>query len=162
MGVSQTLGFVEAEALAQTGDLAFFHGNTPTDLIIQWDTHSRWNHVGMIIEFGGRKWLAESLPSKGPHLVLLIERTPQMIVNRHASLSEAGLNYAFSKFNLDYSYLNAIRAGLGLKTVGGGMICSEYAGDILIHDGVTGIPERGLTPAALFAVFQNCDLTFVS
>jgi hypothetical protein len=162
MGTSQVIGFMQAEAEAQTGDLAFFDGSTLIDDIIKWDTSSPWCHVGIIIEFGGRKWLDESLPSKGPHLVLLAERTPQMIVNRHSSLSEDALNYAFSKFDLDYSYENAILAGLGMKTVNGGMMCSEYVGDVLERDGVRGIPSKGLTPGALFAVFQNCDQTLIS
>lgn len=146
----------------QTGDIVFYHDRNPFAWLIRWKTHSNWDHVGIVIEFGGRKWLCESAPFKGPHLMLLSDRIPHMVVHRNAGLSDAAIDFAFAQFKQKYSYVDALRAGFGLRSNASGFICSEFVGEILIHDNVRDINEWGMTPQSICQRFLDCEQTLIT
>ena len=146
----------------KTGDLVFYHDSNPFAWLIRWKTTSYWDHCGIVIDFGGRKWLCESAPFKGPHLMLLSDRLPHMVLHRHADLSSTAIDFAFAQFKLKYSYINAIRAGVGLRSDAKGLVCSEYVGKILISDGVDQISEWGMTPQSIFQRFLGCEQTLIT
>lgn len=150
--------YADARDKIETGDLVFYHDHNPFAYLIRWKTKSYWDHIGIVVDFGGRKWLCESAPFKGPHLMLLSDRIPGLVIHRHAGLSEEAIEFAFNQFKQKYSYVDAIRAGFGLRTTQKGFICSEYVGDILKEDGVQ-ISDWGMTPVAILDCFAGFDRT---
>lgn len=146
----------------KTGDIVFYHDKNPLAWLIRWKTNSNWDHVGIVINFGGRKWLCESAPFKGPHIMLLSDQVPQMAIICHDNLflSEDAIDYAFKQFKLKYSYLNAIRAGLGWRTAYEGMICSEYVGKILQISNKYNISDWGMTPEAIYQAVKTSNKNY--
>jgi hypothetical protein len=154
--------YTDVQPLLKTGNLAFFHNPDPIAKLVQWKTKSLWDHIGIVVVFGGRRWLVESSPTKGgPRMVLLSEKIPDMFLLREGGLSEAAIDFAFAQFNKDYSYFDAIRAGLGRRTNNSGFICSEYVSDILKVDGAS-IGEWGQTPQALFDFYKGAEQILVT
>lgn len=151
--------YSEVRDILKTGDVVFYHDKNPFGWLVRWKTKSNWDHVGIVIDFGGRKWLCECAPAKGPHLMLLSDRIPHMAMVRadNLLLNEDAINYAFKQFKLKYNYIDAIRAGLGWRTVYKGMICSEYVGKILQIANKYGISDWGMTPEAIYQAIKIND-----
>lgn len=144
-----------------SGDICFYHDSNPFASLIRWKTKSNWDHVGIVLDWGGRKWLCEAAPFKGAHIMILSQRLPAMIIKSHVFLNNESIDYAFSEFDKKYSYLDATRAGLGWRTTDKGLICSEYVGNILRKAGET-INEWGTTPELLFQKYKSCDSIIIS
>lgn len=132
-----------------TGDLAFYHDKDMLSKLIQWKTKSDWNHVGMIFLGWGHEWLIQSTISKGAHILLLSDRVPHMVLHTNVPVSQQAMDWAFEQFKQPYSMVDAFRAGMGRRTNNAGLICSEYAGNILNKSGEA-ISEWGMTPQALW------------
>lgn len=125
--------YEKARQQIRSGDLLAFYPNSLGGKIVSSWTNSRISHVGMSIWIGPRLFCIEALPGVGVTLSLLSKRlpcewTPLFIEPEDWKQAE---DFALCSLGAEYSWLDAIKAGLGLKpSKWNGKQCAEFVLDV--------------------------------
>ncbi|WP_208999417.1 hypothetical protein [Roseibium sediminis] len=140
----------------RSGDLIAFRGNGPVSRLIRHVTGGRHTHVGVAFRYGGRLFVLEARERAGVQIRACSNVGAFDWIETGLKWTDAAENFAFSKLGKPYSYLDAVRAGLGARLRGTGYICSEYAAEIQLRCGgvdATAIPMA--TPVKLVDFWLN-------
>jgi hypothetical protein len=128
--------YAEIRDTLKSGDLAFYSShNGIGDKLIKWWTKSKYSHVGVIWVVAGRIFLLEASAFGGVRMVPLSLRLPDLVVSMNLDWNDAAETQAMSNMMKPYSFIDAIRAGLGEKYKENGWICTEYAASIVAKCG---------------------------
>jgi len=119
----------------RSGDLIAFRGNGPVSRLIRHVTGGRHTHVGVAFWMRGRLFLLEAREGAGVQLRACSNVLPFDWIKTDISWTEKAETFAFRELGKPYSYLDAVRAGLGSRLNGTGYICSEYAAEIQLRCG---------------------------
>jgi len=114
----------------RSGDLIAFRGNGPVSRLIRHVTGGRHTHVGVAFWWHDGLFLFEAREGVGVQIRPCSNLLPFDWIETGLEWTEQAEQFAFAQRGKPYSYLDAIRAGLGFKLGGGGYICSEYAAEI--------------------------------
>ena len=106
-------------------------------------TGQTYSHVGIAWVVGERVFVIEAMDGIGVRIMPLSDRLPFYCVDTNTDWTNERETLALSKVGEQYSYLDAIRAGLGIKTTAKGWQCAEYAAMVL------GIEVDDATPGAV-------------
>lgn len=147
--------YSEVRPLLKTGDLLVwrdYEGGTKRSIITRWlirhSTASPYIHTGIVWVEHGRVWAIDISPA-GCAPRLLSHCAPFDWAPAPRQLSEAALNYAFSRFGyLTYSYWQAVMGLLRRLRIGADdkSQCAEFVLSILRADGMA--PSIVATPEA--------------
>lgn len=132
----------------QSGDLIAWRGESLVGRFIRAWTQSEWSHVGVAWVVGGRVFILEAREFRGVGMRPLSSALPADLFVTHQEWTEESEQYALAQMNKPYSYLDAFRAGLGLKMQSMGLQCAEYARHVLNKMHLP-IPDTVNTPAGL-------------
>lgn len=122
----------------RSGDLIAFRGNGRWSRLIRHVTGGRHTHVGVAFWMRGRLFLLEAREGVGVQLRACSNVLPFDWIKTDVRWTEDAETFAFRELGKPYSYLDAVRAGLGLKLKSDGFICSEYAAGIQMRCKGTG------------------------
>ncbi|WP_150522774.1 hypothetical protein [Roseibium sediminis] len=122
----------------RSGDLIAFRGNGPVSRLIRHVTGGRHTHVGVAFWWWHRLFVLEAREGDGVRLRACSARLPFDWIATGLNWTEAAEQFAADTLDDPYSYLDAVRAGLGLKLRSDGFICSEYAAGIQMRCKGTG------------------------
>ncbi|MGJ3495010.1 hypothetical protein ACR9PT_10605 [Piscirickettsia salmonis] len=140
-----------------SGDVVAYRGNSIISSIVRWWTQSPYSHIGVIWKINDQLFFVEALIFKGVRIIP-IDKLPanyEVIKTQVTLLGEAEA-FILQHLADDYSLIDAIRAGLGLKQKDPtGWQCAEFAAQILKRCGLR-LPEReNLTPIELITLIKQ-------
>ncbi|APS59132.1 hypothetical protein [Piscirickettsia salmonis] len=143
--------------MLSSGDVVAYRGNSVISSIVRWWTESPYSHIGVIWKINDQLFFVEALIFKGVRIIP-IDKLPadyEVIKTLVTLLGEAEA-FIFQHLADDYSLIDAIRAGLGLKQKDPtGWQCAEFAAQILKRCGLR-LPEReNLTPIELITLIKQ-------
>ncbi|MGJ3501130.1 hypothetical protein [Piscirickettsia salmonis] len=143
--------------MLSSGDVIAYRGNSIISSIVRWWTESPYSHIGVIWKIKDQLFFVEALIFKGVRIIP-IEKLPadyEVIKTQVTLLGEAEA-FILQHLADDYSLIDAIRAGLGLKQNNSkGWQCAEFAAQILKRCGLR-LPEReNLTPIELITLIKQ-------
>lgn len=146
------MGYLEERSKIKSGDLISFRGSGFFAWLIRTVTRSEFCHVAIAWRFGDRILLIESTALHGvsihnPLSQVLGAKTVWFPSDRF--WNEACEARAVSMLGESYGWVDAIRAGLGLRATSKGLQCAEYAAMVL------GIPLVVPTPERLIRYFPE-------
>ena len=127
--------YATARESIRSGDLLAWRSKSLLSLVIRMVSAGSWSHVGVAWWFKDRLFVMEAREGVGVTLRAASQTLPFDHIAIKADWSERAETYAVSQLGLPYSYLDAARAGLGLKFAAKGKICSEFAVDLLRRTG---------------------------
>ncbi|QGP57465.1 hypothetical protein PsalSR1_04954 (plasmid) [Piscirickettsia salmonis] len=143
--------------MLSSGDVVAYRGNSVISSIVRWWTESPYSHIGVIWKINDQLFFVEALIFKGVRIIP-IDKLPanyEVIKTQVTLLGEAEA-FILQHLADDYSLIDAIRAGLGLKQKDHtGWQCAEFAAQILKRCGLR-LPEReNLTPIELITLIKQ-------
>jgi hypothetical protein len=142
--------YTDIRSTIQSGDLFFYsHHNKIGDRIIKWKTKSPFSHVSMALCIADRVFTLESNLKHGVSINPTSLDVPDVLIRMRLKWDTTTESFALSAVGQKYSLIDAIRAGIGLRTNNKGFICSEYVAEILKVNGEF-VNEWGLTPKSLY------------
>lgn len=152
------LTYGQAREVIRDGDLLAWSGTGPISLAIRAVTFSKFSHVGIACWMYGRLWsleVGEFGGGRPPRA--LSTRTPFYFSPSEAVWTGWRARDAFAKLDTPYSYLDAIRAALRITLNDrDGLICSEFARDVMVNCEIEGIdPRVPYTPGMLAELRQR-------
>lgn len=114
--------------MIRSGDLLAWSGTGLIGRLIRAVTGSTYSHVGIAIWVGPHLMVAELVEFSGSRLVPLSHRAPfRWTATGLDWTPELEAHVLGHIGRIGYSYLNAIRAGLGLDSRTGAMQCAQFA-----------------------------------
>lgn len=129
------MDYEAARPLIRSGDLIAFHGRGIFAWIIRTVTRSEYNHIALAWVAGGRVLLLESRVSHGG---VTIQRALSQALKDGATWIPSGITWtpehedrAFAPLGEPYGWVDAIRAGLGLRSTSRGYQCAEYVAQVI-------------------------------
>lgn len=147
--------YSEIRDTLKSGDLVFFSKhNGLGDKIIKIWSKSRYSHVGVLWCVAGRVFLLEASAFGGVRMVPLSLRMPDVIVRMNLDWNAEAETQAMSHMMEKYSFIDAIRAGLGENYNQKGWICTEYAASITEKGGFA-FPDTARVPEDFIEVLQK-------
>jgi hypothetical protein len=145
--------YAEIRGRIRSGDLLAWEGRSIGARLVRWWTGARISHTGVALWIGPRLFSVEARPGLGVTMRLLssalpVEWSALEIERERWSQAE---DYALRQLGRNYSWLDALRAGLGLPPKRwNGYQCAEFVRAVLRRAGLemntSGLP---LTPAAV-------------
>ena len=133
----------------KSGDVFAFRGTSPISRFIRGWTGNSYSHVGIAWVSHGRNFILQDKEGVGIQLCTLTPLLPCDWIKTDVQWTDELEQFSFNNLGQGYSYVNAIRAGLGLTPVGNDRICSEFAASILQQAKVLDDSKIILTPADL-------------
>lgn len=134
----------------RSGDLLAWRGTGPVGRLIRHWTGESWSHVGIAWVVGGRVLVLEAREGRGVVASPLSRRLGCHHIPTGAEWDDAMQSRALERLGEHYSYMDAIRAGFGLRLAGSGWQCAEYAAYVL---GLEGLPA--FTPGEIVMSCQS-------
>lgn len=160
--------YATARESIRSGDLLAWRSDSLLSLFIRMVSAGSWSHVGVAWWFRGRLFVMEAREGVGVGFRAVSETLPFDHIPTGADWTDAAEDYGISVFGRKYSYVDAARAGLGIKFAGKGKICSEFAVDLLRRTrhpfrliGPKGWPDP-VTPSDLVGHFLDQGATLRS
>ena len=150
--------YEDARQWMRSGDLVLFRGRGMGCWIIRIVTRSRYAHAAVVWRVGTRVLLLESRVRTqgvaiGRPLSAALEDGAAWIPTS-ASWGPAAEEVALDRsLGQPYGWVDAIRAGLGLRPTSPGLQCAEYALDVLRAAGVA-LRILAPTPGSLAEAFE--------
>ncbi|ERL61441.1 hypothetical protein [Piscirickettsia salmonis] len=143
--------------MLNSGDVVAYRGNSVISSIVHWWTESPYSHIGVIWKIKDQLFFVEALIFKGVRIIP-IDKLPANydVVKTQVTLLGEAEAFILQHLADDYSLIDAIRAGLGLKQKDHtGWQCAEFAAQILKRCGLR-LPEReNLTPIELITLIKQ-------
>lgn len=109
-----------ARAVIRSGDLLAWRGSGLVGRMIRHWTGESWSHVGIAWVIGGRVLVLEAREGRGVVASPLSRRLGCYSLPTGAAWDEPMQARALERLGEPYSYLDALRAGLGLRPSGDG------------------------------------------
>lgn len=136
-------------APVQSGDVLAFRGTGFFSWLVRHWTASEWAHVGIAWCLGRRIMVLESLPSGGGvRVVPFAAKTGSVsLVTTGIVWNEVVQEAAVRRLGEPYGWVDAFRAGFGLRPTSKGLQCAEYASEVLGAAGIA--PLTAPTPGKL-------------
>lgn len=157
--------YLDVRSKLKTGDIVLYSShNGIGDRLIKWWSKSPYSHVGMVYRLGKRIFLLEAAAMGGVRLVPMSLRIPDLAVSMKAEWNEAASDASFENMMKPYSFIDAIRAGFGLRYKYKGYICTEYVALIAKAYGYHFLEDAQL-PSDFFRILVEIDQlphTFIS
>jgi len=142
--------YVDTRAHIRSGDLLAWSGRSVGARLIRHWTGSEITHIGLAWRAGGRLFTLEALPGIGVQMRLLSHALPCWWLPVRASDWAAAEEYALGELGRGYSWLDAIRAGLGLEPKRfNGAQCAEYVREVYARAGLRWAQRLPALPVAL-------------
>ena len=144
-----------ARAEIRSGDLLAWRGTSFLGRLVRAVTGGSWSHVGIAWWYRGRLLVLEAKEGRGVSIRNASHALPFDHVSTGLSWTAAAEDRTFAELGMPYSWLDALRAGLGLRTnPADGFICSEFAAHVLAacDNGKSTVPLMP-TPARLVEHF---------
>jgi len=139
-----------ARALIRSGDILAWCGTQSISQLIRHVEGGSWSHVGIAWVIGGRVLVLQAQEFSGINIMPLSQLLPVDWISTSIHWTEAVEAKALARVGEAYSYLDALRVGLGLRPHSD-KICSLFANSI---DGFDFSPE-GLTPSRLVELLMD-------
>lgn len=115
----------------KSGDLLAWSTSSAIGRLIRMWTGQTYSHVGIAWVVGERVFVIEAMDGIGVRIMPLSDRLPFYHISTIIGWTNERETLALSKVGERYSYLDAIRAGLGIKTTAKGWQCAEFAAMVL-------------------------------
>ncbi|EFO32516.1 hypothetical protein TRICHSKD4_2315 [Roseibium sp. TrichSKD4] len=110
-----------------------FRGEGFVSRIIRHVTGGRHTHVGIAWVFRERVFLLEAREGRGVQIRALSTCLPCDWLHCDLTWTERAETAALSKLGKPYSYVDALRVGMGIAPANSGYICSEFAARVQAH-----------------------------
>ena len=144
-------GYADSRTLIKTGDILIWEGTSILSWVISKWTHSPYTHVGIAWVVGNRVLVLQADPGVGIDAAPLSKALPVFWLPIPCALTEEALGQALDRLQESYSFMNAIRAGFGLRPRYKGFQCAQYVNKVLRATGLRlHLPD--LTPKSLVEV----------
>jgi len=118
--------YQELRDSVKTGDLLVWEGTSLFARLVSLFTKSSYTHVGLAWVVGGRVLILQANPGVGVEVATLSDNLPVVIFKSPTPLSAKALKVALDQLQEPYSFMNAIRAGFGLRVSNRGFQCVQY------------------------------------
>lgn len=141
----------------QSGDLLAWRGRGPVSWLIRTVTGGSWTHVGIAVWLGERLFVVEAREFRGVVISPTSRRLDFDHLMTECELNERAVDQLLLRVGHKYSYIDALRAGLGMKFKGKGDICSEFAANFLRRWSPNRAIPANPTPSALVEFYLNDD-----
>lgn len=143
--------YAAARSQIRSGDLLAFKGESLLGRLVCHVTGSDYSHVGIAWRFRGRLFILEAREGRGVGIRAASNALPFAWAKLDLAWTNEAEDFALSALGKPYSYLDALKAGLGFPLTETGLICSEYAATIQAHLDARFFDKgvRPTTPAAL-------------
>lgn len=153
----------EARDAIRDGDIIAVRGTSLLSRLIEAATGGPWSHVGVAWWLEDRLMVAQQREVVGCQIVPVSRLLPFDWISTGVTLTARARSRAFRDLGRSYSYLDALRVGIGLRAMHRDRVCSTFATTIL------GLCGRGLptlerqSPAALVQALLDagCALTSI-
>lgn len=133
----------------KSGDLLAWRGKTFVGRFVRTWTGSDFSHVGIVWRISDRVFILEASEFAGVRIRPLSNALPCYWIQSHVNWRDDIETHALSHIGDRYSYMDALRAGLGMKTnKNNGWQCAEFASYLLKSTGMTELNITA-TPQAL-------------
>jgi hypothetical protein len=144
--------------MIKSGDIFAQRHHGPISDLIRDGTGETWSHVGTIwVKPDGSKWAFQAHYEGGTECVPLTSVGAFDMLSVGKPLSDEAVKAAQAEVGKAYTLPDAVLAGLHIRPLLGGHICSEYAARILVANGV--LPpswaKRAVTPGDLVEYLLN-------
>lgn len=142
--------YTDARPLIRSGDLILLRGKGPGPWLIRLWTASQWAHCGVAWVVGDRVLLLEAEPFKGVRAIPLSKRLGPgaALAKTRPQWGQEAETAALENLGEPYGWVDALRAGFGLRSTSNGFQCAEYAMAVLsaaqvnLCAGLTATPEH--------------------
>ncbi len=149
------MNYAAARPVIKSGDLLAWRGQSLIGRLIRHVTGGSYSHVGIAWHFRGRLFVLEAVEGRGVQIRAASSLPSFDWIKCGLIWHDVAEAEALSLLGKPYSYMDAIRAALGLRFQSRGYICSEYAAYVQHHAGaLTGTLDT-ITPSALVAFWLN-------
>lgn len=136
----------------KSGDLVFWSGTGITSRIVRWFTKSRWSHVGVVVRWGPRIMIVDSLIGRGVRAVPLSNRLDRAYwVPTNVEWGQSAHAFALDQLERPYSLQNLWKTWRRLNLVASEYHCSQYAATVLSKTGLT--IDTNHSPESLYREF---------
>jgi len=161
--------FEQAKNEIETGDLLAWSSSTFVGMIVRGWTKSIYSHIGVAWVANGRLFVLEAINGDGVRLRPIQPTESFYFVKSGVKWSQEAEDFAMDAvgMDVDYSYLDAILAGINLKLKGRGFQCAEFVAKIYRRCGLD-LQEENRTPVEVLnevsdrgdclSVFVDADL----
>lgn len=122
--------YEEVRPLIKSGDVIAFSRRGPISRLIETVTDSDYSHVGIAWVISGRILLLEATFAHGVSARSLSEAGDFTWVRVNSKWSKAKESAAIARLAKNYSVVDALRLGLGIRPSRGGEVCSLYVADV--------------------------------
>lgn len=122
---SATDHYGRARALVLDGDVLAWRGRSLIGRIVRHTTGESHSHVGLAMWLHGRLMAVEAVEGRGVVIQPVSRRLPVDWARPPAPI-KADMSLALTRVGQSYSWLDAVRAGLGLRPKHAGWQCAEF------------------------------------
>lgn len=144
-----------AESSFKTGDIVAFSSDSPVGRFIRMFTGETYSHMALVWVIENRVFTVEALDGKGVLIRPLSDLLPFYHLKTTIKFTKEDEEFMISKVGSNYSYVDAILAGLGFKTKKNDSYqCAEFVAEVYGFD-ETQIGE--LTPGNVMTFFMIND-----
>lgn len=144
--------YANARARIGDGDVLAWRGRSLIGRLIRAWTGETYSHVALAIWMDGRLMAIEAAEGRGVVIRPLSKRLPAFWLHIPNGNGRVVLSRALRRLGETYSYLDALRAGLGFAPRSGGWQCAEFVMAAI----EPGAPAFARTPGAVVNYLLTC------
>lgn len=139
----------------RNGDVIAWRGQSCIGRLIRLVTGEPYSHVALALWVHGRLMAVEAVEGRGVVMRPISQRLPVYWVSSD-EIAQPNWRQVLGRLGQDYSYGDAIRAGLGLRPIHVGWQCAEFVVEAFANRGIHGSKLPGApTPGSVVKWLQG-------